>query len=69
MNPTIERTILSWIHLIFGMPLLGYIYGPAEAVPQDAPRFRIVFVPVPILAGLWMWKGAVARKLFSRKSE
>jgi hypothetical protein len=29
-----KRSILRWIHIIFGFPILGYIYGPAEEVQQ-----------------------------------
>jgi hypothetical protein len=65
---TNKRTILRWIHIIFGLPLLGYIYGPPEEVAQYAPMFRYVFVPVLILSGLLMWKGHLISRLFSKKS-
>ena len=32
------------------------------------PRTRFVFVPVMVLSGLWMWKGHVVRRLFSKGS-
>ena len=57
-KPT-KRSILRWIHLILAIPILGYIYSePAEA-QQYAPAVRFVFVPVIILAGYWMYAGAV----------
>lgn len=68
MNTATERTIFRWIHIIFGLPILGYIYGPPEEVQQYAPMFRFVFVPVILLSGLWMWKGHVIRGLFSKGS-
>jgi hypothetical protein len=52
-----KRTILRWIHLIFAIPILGYIYSPFEEIPNYAPAVRFVFVPVIILAGLWMYAG------------
>lgn len=61
-----ERTVFRWIHIVFGLPLLGYIYGPQEEVAQYAPMFRYVFVPVLVLSGLWMWKGHWIKKLFSK---
>lgn len=53
-----KRSILRWIHLIFAIPILGYIYSPFEELPNYASAVRFVFVPVIILAGLWMYAGA-----------
>lgn len=63
-----NRTILRWIHILFGLPLLGYIYGPPEAVQQYTPLFRYVFVPVLLLSGLLMWKGHLLGRIFGKKS-
>ena len=63
-----QRTIFRCIHIVFGLPILGYIYGPAEEVQQYAPMFRYLFVPVLVLSGLWMWKGPALLRLFSRKT-
>jgi hypothetical protein len=62
-----KRSILRWIHIIFGIPILGYIYSPFEEIPNYAPAVRFVFAPVIVLSGLWMWKGHVLRRLISRK--
>ena len=58
MDIAIKRSILRWIHLIFTIPILGYIYGEASEVQQYAPAVRNVFVPVIMLAGYWMYSGA-----------
>lgn len=68
MNSGTQRIIVRWIHILFGLPILGYVYGPPEEVQQYAPMFRFVFVPVLLLSGLWMWKGHLVTRLFSRKS-
>jgi hypothetical protein len=68
MNQGTKHTILRWIHIIFGLPILGYIYGPPEEVAQYAPMFRFIFVPVLVLSGLWMWKGHLVTRLFAKKS-
>jgi hypothetical protein len=52
-----RRTILRWIHIIFAIPILGYIYSPFEEIPNYAPAVRFVFVPVIMLAGFWMYSG------------
>ncbi|HWH90235.1 MAG TPA: hypothetical protein VNV64_00435 [Candidatus Binatia bacterium] len=52
-----KRSILRSIHLIFGIPILGYIYSPFEELPNYAPVVRFVFVPVIILSGFWMYSG------------
>jgi hypothetical protein len=54
-----KRSILRWVHLIFGIPILGYVYSPFEEIPNYAPAVRFVFVPVIILAGYWMYAGVV----------
>jgi len=68
MSDATKRTIFRWIHLIFGIPILGYIYSPFEEIPNYAPAVRFVFLPVLVLAGLWMWKGHVLRRLISKRS-
>jgi hypothetical protein len=68
VNRGITRSIFRWIHLVFSIPILGYIYSPFDKIPQYAPTTRYVFVPVMILSGLWMWKGHVVRRLLSNRS-
>ena len=52
-----KRSILRWIHLIFTIPILGYVYSPFAELPNYAPVVRFVFVPVLILSGYWMFSG------------
>ena len=52
-----KRSIVRWIHLIFTIPILGYIYGEASEVQRYAGAVRFVFVPVLILSGYWMYAG------------
>jgi hypothetical protein len=59
MNNATKRAILRSIHLIFGIPILGYVYSPFEDLPNYAPAVRFVFVPVIILSGFWMYSGVV----------
>jgi hypothetical protein len=68
MSNATQRWILRGIHLLFSIPILGYIYSPFEKIPSYAPATRFVFLPVMVLSGLWMWKGHVLRQLISKRS-
>jgi len=57
MKNATKRSIVRWIHLIFSIPILGYIYSPFEEIPTYAPVVRFVFVPIMILSGFWMYSG------------
>ena len=59
MSSPVKRSILRWVHLVFTIPILGYVYGPVADVQQYAGAVRFVFVPLIILSGLWMYLGAV----------
>ena len=67
MSSTTKRSIARWIHIILGIPIIGYIYSPFDQVHYYAPITRFVFVPVLVLSGLWMWKGHVVGRLFWQK--
>src|SRR5215470_10439790 len=54
-----KRSILRWIHLVLAIPILGYIYSPFAELPNYASVTRFVFAPVIILAGYWMYAGAI----------
>jgi predicted membrane protein len=66
MKEVTKRKILRWIHIVFSIPILGYMF---EEIPKYATRVRFVVVPVMLLSGLWMWKGHVLRRLIAKTSE
>jgi len=68
MTPSTKRSILRFFHLLLAIPIIGYIYSPFENLPQYAGPTRFVFFPALVLSGLWMWKGHLVRRLFSKKS-
>lgn len=68
MKQATQRLIFRWIHILFGFPILGYIYGPPEEVAQYVPLYRYFFVPVLVLSGLWLWKGHLITGRFSKSS-
>lgn len=68
MHTPRPRTIFRWIHIVFAIPILGYIYSPFEQIPNYAPAVRFVFLPILVVTGLWMWKGHLVRGLISKRS-
>lgn len=68
VKPGIPRWVFRWLHLIFAIPIAGYVYSPFENLPSYAPLVRFFFLPVLVLTGLWMWKGHVLRRIFSKQS-
>src|SRR5436853_6170938 len=59
MSNATKRAILRWIHLVFAIPIIGYVYSPFEELPSYAPVVRFVSIPVLILSGFWMYAGVV----------
>jgi hypothetical protein len=68
MNQATKRSIFRWIHIVFSVPIIGYVYSPFENIPQYAGPTRFVFLPILVVTGLWMWKGQAVRRLFSKNS-
>jgi len=66
ISTTTQRTICRWIHIVFAIPIFGYIYSPFDKLPAYATPTRYVFLPVMVLSGLWMWKGNLVRRLISK---
>ncbi|MBE7159502.1 MAG: hypothetical protein INR62_13905 [Rhodospirillales bacterium] len=63
-----RRAVTRWIHLIFAIPIVGYIYSPFERLPDYAPIVRYVAMPAILLSGFWLWKGHVLRRWLTKKS-
>jgi len=63
-----SRTVFRWIHIALAIPILGYVYGPFEALPSYAPQVRFIFLPALVLTGLWMWLAPALRRVLSRRA-
>lgn len=59
ISSSAKRSILRWIHLVFVIPVLGYIYQPSAEVQQYAGGVRLIFVPVLMFSGYWMYAGVI----------
>jgi hypothetical protein len=68
MTHTTQRTICRWLHIVFAIPIIGYIYSPFPDLPDYAPVVRYVAFPIIAVSGLWMWKGHRIAALFSKNS-
>jgi len=66
MTEATKRSIFRWIHIVFAIPIIGYIYSPFKELPNYAPVVRYVAFPVIALSGVWMWKGQLIRRLMSK---
>lgn len=62
MKASTERKLIRWIHILFSIPIIGFIYGPVAELPNAANAVRFVFFPVIVLSGLWLWKGHWIKK-------
>jgi hypothetical protein len=67
MKEATKRMIFRWIHIICGIPVIGYIYDSPTNTPNYAWSIRYIQLPVLLIAGLWLWKGHMVRRLFSRR--
>ena len=68
MSQARQRLIFRWIHIVFSIPILGYVYSPFKDLPDYAPVVRYIALPIILLTGLWMWKGHLVSRLFAKKS-
>jgi hypothetical protein len=42
MSSATKRSILRWIHIVLGIPIIGYIYSPFDAIRrriEEGPAF------------------------------
>jgi hypothetical protein len=67
MKPSTERKVIRWVHILFSIPVVGYLYGPVATIPQAAFVTRWVFFPIIVLSGIWLWKGQWLKKYFQKK--
>ena len=59
MKPSTKRIILRIVHLVSVIPVLGYVYQPVAEAAQYQQFTQMVFIPVAILTGYWMYMGMV----------
>ena len=57
MKPSTKRIILRIVHLVAVIPVLGYVYQPVAEAAEYQQFTQLVFIPVAILTGYWMYMG------------
>ena len=68
MTAWCERDIVRFLHLVLSIPIVGYLYGPVEHIPQAAFFTRWIAMPVIILSGFWMWlKPRIAKHILQSR--
>jgi len=66
MKEATKRSIFRWIHIIFGIPILGYIYDSPSDTPNYASAIRFVFLPVLLVSGCGCGKATSFDDFFRR---
>lgn len=59
MKASTKRLILRIVHLVAVIPVLGYVYQPVTEAAEYQQFTQLVFIPVAILTGYWMYMGLV----------
>jgi len=59
MKASTKRLILRIVHLLAVIPVLGYVYQPVTEAAEYQQFTQLVFIPVAILTGYWMYMGLV----------
>jgi hypothetical protein len=59
MKASTKRLILRIVHLVSVIPVLGYVYQPVAEAAEYQRFTQMVFIPLAILTGYWMYMGAV----------
>ncbi len=68
MKEATKRSINRWIHIVCGIPILGYIYDSPSDTHNYAASVRYIFLHLLLFSGFWMWKGQVVRRLIWKRS-
>ena len=61
-----KRWIPRLIHLIFSIPIIGYVYSPFEELPNYAPVVRFVAIPALALRDFGCGKAMSFDELFRK---
>ena len=66
MNDATKRSIFRWSHIVFGIPIIGYVYSPFKELPNYAPVVRYVAIPVMVLRDCGCGKAMFFDDLFPK---
>jgi hypothetical protein len=59
MKASTKRLILRIVHLVSVIPVLGYVYQRVAEAADYQSFTQLVFIPLAILTGYWMYMGMV----------
>ncbi|MCB9757849.1 MAG: hypothetical protein H6753_05435 [Candidatus Omnitrophica bacterium] len=68
MTTNQTRIVLQWVHIVFGLVILCYIYSPFSKYLLFQIFIKFIVVPVIVLTGLWLWKFKEFNKFLRIKS-
>jgi len=69
MKASTERKIIRWMHIVFSVPIVGYIYGPVATLRVGSMIVKWIMFPIIVLSGLWLWKGQVIKKRIKNRTQ
>ncbi len=66
-RPRNQRLVARVLHLLAGALMGTFIYAPADFAEPLRMLLQFVVVPGAIATGLFLWKQAAIRRLFTRR--
>ncbi|MBZ0165701.1 MAG: hypothetical protein K8I00_02765 [Candidatus Omnitrophica bacterium] len=57
------RVMLRWVHIVFGLVIMCYIYSPFHQYVVFQWIVKAGILPVVTLTGIWVWKFAAVNKI------
>ena len=58
------RTCLRWLHIVFGLVILCYIYSPLHKYILFQIIVKFFVIPALVFTGVWIWKFKAFNKFF-----
>jgi len=59
------RIMIRWMHIVFGLIILCYIYSPFHEVVAFQIIMKFGIIPAITFTGLWIWKFKAINRIFN----
>jgi hypothetical protein len=51
MTDARKRAVFRWVHIVFDIPIVGYVHSPLKQLPNYV---GYIALPAIVLSGLWI---------------